>query len=327
MAEASPFQSEEFLKLLTDALRAGPGSPQWRDVVTLLRSENAAEADEYQLLITARERLESGREFRSIRPGPGFTRKVMQAVDQERASKTPIPSATLIAVIAAAAILTILIVVAVMLSTNPAPSPTPQDLASTYFGNTIISGDFSQNIPVDWKKFGLEPVISIRDKVLRGGFAKDGNKDYRGGGLVAATPIDPGQSFAVEATLRMPRASTDVDLFIFVTEEASFDRTPTATSPREFVVDLINGQLSIFNPDGTLKGRQATIAAGRDPIHLLIKMDRQNAIIELDGKRLYEGPHGLVSTKPRYPGIRFLTQGSEKSLDDVVVQSVRVLKP
>lgn len=327
MPQAPPLHSDDFLNLLTDALRAGPGSPQWREVVTLLRAENPSETNEYQLLITARERLESGRDYRSVRAGPNFTRKILQAVDQEPLPKTPVPSATIIAVVAAAAILTILVIVAVILSTNPNPSPTPQDLATTYFGTAIVSGDFSQNIPVEWRKFGVEPVISPRDKVLRGGLAAENTKDYRGGGLVTASPIDPAQSFAVEATLRVQRASSDVDLFIFVSEDASFANNPAAVSPREFVVDLINGQLSVFGPDATLKGKQATLTPSRDPIHLLIKVDRHNTIIELDGKRLYEGPHGLSSQKPRYPGLRFLTRGSEQSLNDVVVQSVRVLTP
>ena len=75
------FESDADLKLLTDALRAGPASPQWHEAVTQLRAGGVngsdASADEYRLLVAARENLESGREYRSVRAGPGFTRKVM----------------------------------------------------------------------------------------------------------------------------------------------------------------------------------------------------------------------------------------------------------
>ena len=65
------FDSDAFLTLLTDALRAGPGSPQWHDALRTLRAGGIEHADEYRLLVAAREHLESGREYRSIRAGPG----------------------------------------------------------------------------------------------------------------------------------------------------------------------------------------------------------------------------------------------------------------
>jgi len=48
--------NDPFLILLTDALRAGPGSPQWHEAVSQLKlaGENV---DEYKLLIEARESL------------------------------------------------------------------------------------------------------------------------------------------------------------------------------------------------------------------------------------------------------------------------------
>src|SRR5690606_40903756 len=73
--------SEQFLTLLTDALLAGPGSPQWQEAVSILRRAGA-EGDEYAMLITAREHLESGRPYRAVRPGPNFTRKVLAEVER-----------------------------------------------------------------------------------------------------------------------------------------------------------------------------------------------------------------------------------------------------
>src|SRR4051794_25434770 len=111
------FDSDQFLKLLTEALRAGPGSPQWHEAVNQLKSTTLAEADEYRMLVNAREHLESGRDYRSIRAGAGFTKKVMAAIDQESAAATQSsapPSATMIALLAAGLILAVIIVVGVI---------------------------------------------------------------------------------------------------------------------------------------------------------------------------------------------------------------------
>jgi hypothetical protein len=326
MSEALGFETDEFLKLLTEALRAGPGSPQWHEVVTQLRALDASETDEYRLLIRARERLESGREYRSVRAGPGFTRKVMEGVDRAAGERARMPSAALIAWLAAGVIVAVAIAVVAWLTRGASPA-VEQDLGSMYFSTTSISSDFSQGIPSEWRKFGLEPVVSAKGKGLRSGFTKGREKEYQGGGIVAAGGFEPGQSFAVEAAVRISKASPQVDLRLFVAQDAWLDSTSAATSRGEFVADLLDGQVSVFRPDGTLAGQQAAMGQGGDLVHLLIKMDRRNAIVEVDGRRLYAGPHGLAGDKPRWPGIRFLATGSEKSLEDVVVQSVRVLKP
>src|SRR5258708_39311279 len=74
MPETVDLQSEQFMTLLTDALRSGPGSPEWHQAVKALRASNQ-NVDEYQLLYAARERLEAGEGCRSVRAGPGFTRQ------------------------------------------------------------------------------------------------------------------------------------------------------------------------------------------------------------------------------------------------------------
>src|SRR5213082_2776894 len=92
------FESAQ-LELLTEALRAGPGTPQWREAVALL--EAVPGADEFKLLYAARERLASGRQYREIRAGAGFTSKVFDALDQEQGAAAPrgFPSANVIVAI------------------------------------------------------------------------------------------------------------------------------------------------------------------------------------------------------------------------------------
>src|SRR5829696_2764299 len=102
MAQQMDLDSDQFMTLLTDALRAGPGSPEWHQAVGVLRASRAsATSDEYQLLVRAREDLESGRDYRAVKAGPGFSRKVLQSVEEEGTAKARgLPSANLIALLA-----------------------------------------------------------------------------------------------------------------------------------------------------------------------------------------------------------------------------------
>src|SRR5437870_4825584 len=137
------FESAQ-LEFLTEALRAGPGTPQWRDALATLDTAPGA-ADEYKLLCAARERLASGRGFREVRAGPAFTRKVFETIEREEttaAATTPksLLSANVIAAVSAAAILGILAVVAFLIIPRNEQTPAAADeLGQTYFVNTVAS--------------------------------------------------------------------------------------------------------------------------------------------------------------------------------------------
>jgi hypothetical protein len=327
MAEATTqFESDELLKLLTDALRAGPGSPQWHDAVLRLRSANPGEADEYRLLLDARENLESGREYRSIRPGPNFTRKVLQAVEEEsEGKKAAIPSANLIAIAAAAVILAIVIIVAIaLIKGGPVSNPgTLDDLRTMTFKTVSIGGDFAGELPTDWVPFGQKPTIS--DKALHASAAKENPEDFRGGGIHAATPIPPEQPFAVEATLRLTHRTPNIDFQLFISDSTDFNN-PKATSPREFVVNIHDGQLSVFTPDNRLAHGPVDLRKGDQTLQLLLKMDKRFTVLELDGQILYAGEHGLSSSAARYPGVRFLTKGAHDT-NAATLRGLRLLRP
>src|SRR5256885_5243732 len=119
MPDTLDVQSDEFMTLLTDALRSGPGSPEWHQAVKSLRaSANQQSIDEYQLLYAARERLEAGKEYRSVRAGPGFTRKVLQQVDEQAtpgSGAAAMPTASLLALVAAGAILAVVVMISIHL--------------------------------------------------------------------------------------------------------------------------------------------------------------------------------------------------------------------
>src|SRR5262245_23002701 len=109
-------ESDAFLMLLTDALRSGPGSPAWHEALQRLRAGGIRGADEYRLLVTAREHLESGKEYRSVRAGPEFTKRLMSAIEQDasRGEARP-PTSALVAVASAAVMLVVLLVIGYLL--------------------------------------------------------------------------------------------------------------------------------------------------------------------------------------------------------------------
>jgi hypothetical protein len=327
------FDSDQFLKLLTEALRAGPGSPEWHDAVNQLKNSSLAEADEFRMLINAREHLESGRDYRAIRAGPGFTRKVMQAIDEESTAQAPAPpAASTIALLAVGGIIAVItIVMVIWYRGGPPPQPTPSELANTVFAQTIISSDFTQTptIPPEWRTFGLPPNISPRSRGLAGplvsaaGLPKD-DKEYRGGGLYSASGLPPTQAFIFEIAIRQFRSSENVWVQIFITDTPEFDKNPKASSPHELVCYVLGGIINVAKPDGSLQG--AGMKA-KDTNHIQVKLDKQFVIVENDGILLYSGPHDLAQNKARYPGVRFLSKPSEKAIEDVTVQSMRILKP
>jgi hypothetical protein len=318
------YETDAFLKLLTDALRAGPGSPQWHEAVTQLKTANPAEADEYRLLIAARENLEAGLEYRSVRAGPGFTRKVMDQIEQEakETGTSGMPSANIVAILAAMGILAVVVVVVVMLSRTPPATPGLAELQATTFATPLVAGDFQTSIPAEWKQFGVAPTISIKEKGLRGTL-KD-PKESRGGGVHTANPLSSDQPFELSTTISIAKASNSVVLHLFVTEDPSFNNAQ-ATSSREFAVQLREGTLNVYKPDGTIAGEQLRLPDGRSTVQ--VKMRGPHAVVIANDKVLYAGESGLSPKTQRWPGVRFLTKGNEKSMDDVTVPRAQVLKP
>lgn len=330
MAEVveTQFDSDQFLKLLTEALRTGPGSPEWHEAVNQLKNSSLADSDEYRMLINAREHLESGRDYRSIRAGPEFTRKVMKAIDEEAAQTPAGPSAGIIAIVATIGIIAVVTIVAIIWYHGPVTGVT-SDLGSIVFAQTSISTDFGQTgaIPPEWRAFGLTPVISSRGRGLGAAQVRAGDgddKDYRGGGIYSASGIPPTQTFAFEAVIHQYKVSENVAVQIFITDRPEFDQNPKASSPHELVCYLLNGTINIAKPDGSIQGSGSK---AKETNHIQIKLDKQFVLIENEGQTLYSGAHDLAQDKARYAGVRFLVKPSEKPLEDVTVASVRILKP
>lgn len=332
------FESSQ-LQLLTDALRAGPGTPEWRAALEAISANGGGGADEYKLLYAARERLASGRQYREVRAGPGFTRRVFEAIDQDEPDGgTPrsLPAANLIAAVSALVILGVLAIVAWLIIPDRAAQQQQQanDLSQTYFVNRIIDATFKDDsLAADWTPFGKLPVVAKGGLRPSSGAAplpatrdaSDATAAFIGGGVVHRRTIDPDQPLAVEAALRMPRAGDDVAVQIFVTDSPTFTGD-NAMTPRELVWHARGSQASVATRDGAVEFADAPIRPGQR-LAVRITANRTDATVEMNGRKLWSGPNQLDPAKPRSVGVRFLTKGKVDEKAVPVVESVRVLVP
>jgi hypothetical protein len=325
------FESSQ-IQLLTDALRAGPGTPEWRAAIESIAAAGGTPAEEYKFLYAARERLASGRQYREVRAGPGFTRKVFDAIEHEGdadgAAPGAMPAANLIAAISALVILGVLaVVVWLIVPSRDARQQQQQgnELAQTYFVDRIVDANFSDRLDSNWSRFGKLPV-DVRNG-LRPGVAPDaGEATYLGGGVFHNRAIDAKQPFALEATIRIPKPADAAAVQVFVTDSPTFagDR---AMTDRELVWHVRGSQATVATPDGAVElADDAGIRPGQR-INVRIATNQSDAAVEMNGRKLWSGPHKLDPAKPRTVGVRFLTQGKVDEKAAPVAESVRVLTP
>ena len=322
-------ESDPLFQLLTDALRAGPGSPQWRDAVAKVRS-GGAEADEFKLIYDARERLESGREYRSVRAGTGFTRKLLRGIDEEEQAgrRAALPTANLIAVGSALAILIVLGLVAWLLVRGGAPGGGDvEELAGTYFPQTVaavVTGPRELNKLEGWRRIGALPIHTTNG--IRAGDPPAGAAAAAalGVALVTERSLAPAAPFAVEAELMIPATPSVGIAHVFVSDSADFS-ADRATSPGELVWHFQGGKQRVVT-----MGRSQTAdlpfggGGGAAPVKVRIVVGPEAAVVEVEERRVWAGPHGLSVDRPRYAGVRFLRGPGEKG-STAVVGSVRVL--
>jgi hypothetical protein len=357
-------ESDPIFPLLTDALRAGPGSPEWHQAVGKLRAAGLADGDEYKLLVSVREHLASGRDYKSIRAGPGFTRKVMAAVEAERQRpaggrrRTGPSLASVIALSSLVVVLGVVAFVAYQFSLRgSATQATVDELAEAYFPRVEASAAFDAGgIPKDWRvvgalpleagKGGLRPVVppaagpATAPPVASPSVAPPPATavgDTAGGAVVAPLTVPADEPFAVEVKLRPGRAADDLIVQVFVSSEGDFS-PDKSTSSKELAWLVQGGRQKVVlggeadsrvlfdapKPDGG--GGTGGGAAKAEPVTVRVNVNREFAVAFAGGPRVWAGPHGLAA-KPRFVGVRFLRVDPSKPVaDPPAVLSIRVLR-
>lgn len=323
MAQTFDIDSQEFQQLLAESLRAGPASPSWRQAVDALKAAGES-GEELALLCKARERLESGRAYRSVRAGTGFTRKLMSRLDQtEQNSGSRIPTASLITALAAIVILSVVGGLAWMLFSPATDTEGKVDLRSLYFVNTSLAQDFDQKLPEGWQPIGSIPLVA--DRGLRVSPANGPLQHAAGGGLLGPGELSPRQPCMIETTLDVgPKGSTGIaEVFVSETPEFSSDR---GVSPRELVWQISGRHSRVALPDGRGVASSSVNPSADHPVTVRILLSRDKCIIEQDGTVVWTGEHELSQEKSRRFGVRLLSRPDARPTD-IAIRSVRILKP
>ena len=152
-----------------------------------------------------------------------------------------------------------------------------------------------------------------------GGLHAGAGTDLAGGGVIAESPIPSSQSFAFEADLRWPHPSNAIIAQVFISSSGDFS-PDRATSARELVWQLIGGNQQVVL-NGNTEPLSPAPASGT--LRIRMTMNRDLAVVEANGKRVWAGPHQLGDT-PRFLGVRFIRKSAGD--DGPIVQSLKVLK-
>jgi hypothetical protein len=313
--------SDPFMQLLTDALRAGPGSPEWHQAVARVNAGETAAGekgpnDEYALLVRARENLASGKAYREVRAGVGFTRKLMQSVvaESDKAKKNPFSASWIAYIGAGLAVASLAVLIAWLTQTGTGG----EDLTNLFFGTTKMAASLeSPTLPHDWKTIGplamdpkgLAPIPPIKPG------------DYRGGGIVSKDGIPANEPFALEAEFDFQHVSDDVVPQLFVTDDPSFS-DDRGVSPHELVWLVRGGEQHVALPDLQLTSASRKVQDNQS-IRVRIIVGASTAIVLCDGNELWSGQSQL-GNKPRYVGVRLLCKKDDKR-SVVSVKQLRVM--
>lgn len=314
------FESDAFLVLLTDALRDGPGTPAWHDALQKLRAQGIEHADEMRLLVKVREHLESGLEYRSVRAGPEFSRKLTEAIDEEASrAKKPPATTTTIALASAGVMLVVLMVIGYLLWT--AAENRSSDF-NTILVNTVTSAGGSGPLPADWVSIGQLGVDFKRGGIKIGPSEGD---TITGGGAYWPVPLDPAEPFSVIANFRYYHADPKLIAQLFITDDPNFD-PKNGTTTHEMVWLLRDSQVQFRLPSGRVEAQTELTTERREASAIAtirITLDRDQVIAELGGKQVWSGVSGMDQTKPRYVGVRFLKLG-ETAADGGVFEIIKI---
>lgn len=318
----SNFETDPTLRMLTDALRAGPGSPQWHEALQMIGASGGAAADEHRLLVAARERLESGKAFRRVGAGPQFTRKVMQAIDDD-ASRVPrtVPTASLIAIVSGALLLAAALSIVWMLLPSGPGQSSVDSLATLVFTQPMASATFPGAVPAGWQSFGalaLDTSGALRPTTRP-------STDSQGAGILWVQPVKSSQPASVEVVFRVGKSQAAVVPQVFITDSdwQSMNLT-TGQTGHEFTWLCQSDRAQVAIPGGQVQ-QAGTLSRGT--LTLRISFNEQAAIVEQNGVRVWSGPHGLSRTSPRHVGVRFLVSPDLQGPVETSILSVRIQKP
>jgi hypothetical protein len=319
-------ESEQFLAMLSEALRAGPASPQWHQAVGLLRAQSGGEADEYKLLCTAREDLESGKEYKSVRAGAEFSHRVIAGLGQQGGRRPS--TAAIITGISAILIAIVISIVGYYIYTDSQPQKIKL-LTSQLYYNPVVEARFESALPPGWQPIGDVPVV-VRDKELRPGAPAATTPattapTVQSCGLVCTQELPADGEFEIKAVFKLSRALQETGAIRLFIADDPVTSAHLATE-RQLVCQLQNGEVRVVLPGSQKTLTQIDAVGNSREVTVRIVLGRDLAVVDSRDSCLYAGENRLSPKKPRYLGILFVRRAGEK-WDQMGVASITIRKP
>lgn len=311
-------ESDPLFKLLTDALRAGPGSIEWTEAVARFRVNGQTASDEYGMLLQAREHLASGKDYKSVRAGAGFTRKLFTQIDDEKAGtrRAGLPTANLIAGASVVAILGVLGLVAFFLGRGPGQTGTHKDeLLPALFPQVLLNSTFGGDDLSD--ELVLAGSVVIEARGVRPGPAEGTAGSYVSSTVAPRKPVPSGHRFEVEADIQAPSGGGNVITQLFIHDGITADEAAHRSNELSWV--LQGGEQKIRRGDQT--ETTAPVPAARE-LTVRIVIGHKSAAVYANKELIWTGEHGL-SEGPKMPGIRFLRPAGDTG-EVPVVKALRI---
>lgn len=341
--ERSPIEADEkLLERVTEALRAGPGTLAWERVLEELSvgsggrtSQAAADPDgvraETELLLRVRERLAMGRSWREVQAGEGFTRKLMQRIDQQpQASGTAVTLWIFLAAMLAVAAVVGWAFVAWLRSASDSPAAGvetdrgPATPSVVSYGSPRVTWLFGRPWPAETLLAGGLPTEAdgdgwrpARGRPTEGATASEaGRADDGPAGAMAllTTPLPLNGLSVIEAEFDAPVAiDPQLAVHIVLTPSTDVDaRLASRPGGGEWVWQWQASGLSLVHPDTSvtlLRSTPAAAQAGRRTLLLQLSDRGRSVVVSVDGEVLHRGPTGLTGSGELFVGVRFVARG------------------
>jgi len=333
MASTDPdnIASDPLIAQLTDALRAGPDSPEWHAVISRLKQDGVEGSDEQKMLVAVRELLEQGKDYRTVRAGPGFTRKLMDKLDESpKGSQASLPMATFMAVVGGLAVTAIVagVVITLIKSSGGGIEGQKARLRDVSFERTVVAASFDRDVPAGWETIGTLALDAGNGLRVA---ATQPTTEYRAAGIVSIATIQANDAGAIEALVRTPSdPNTIVQLFVRA------ESTSPASSAVPDSSGAVAGELAwvlhegksrvVLPPNGQFAGPPVPFDTMSTGTLVRVAVGERVAIVTAGGREIYAGPCNLSHNQPRTFGIRFLTKGN-RNAGEAIVLSAKVVRP
>ncbi len=301
--EATEFESDALLKLLTDAIRRGPGSPEWHDAVQRLRSSGAQSSDEYRLLMDVRDRLESGKNFREVKAGPEFTRSVFSNLDQPVRARRPIFT-FIISFISLIFLVGSVAMLLKMMSSSVSNDQSIELLSNKLFTTISQSWTFGGGSVPD----GLKPSGPLKNNFALRLDVDQASKDKTTGGVEAVDAVQLENGACIESVVYY-RPGNNIQMHLSL-----------AGGGKTFELLLDDAGFDV-NSAGDHTQIKKSLPGGEYAIR--IKINTVSAIIEIDGQPVWSGAHQL----PGAAKLSVTLNRLGESAGDIRVQSLKILTP